>query len=81
MLWIKYISLMICSLIFLLFGIYVLAVAYQLGDPFAFVLTFFASNLIILISAVMLLSFVLKLMRERRSGHPLIDQSISDNES
>jgi hypothetical protein len=34
--------------------------AYQLQNPFYFIMTFFASNLIILISGVLLLGFVLR---------------------
>ncbi|PIU31120.1 MAG: hypothetical protein COT06_09875 [Syntrophobacteraceae bacterium CG07_land_8_20_14_0_80_61_8] len=39
------------------FGIQVLVAAYTLKDPFSFVLTFFASNLIILISLTLLFIF------------------------
>lgn len=46
--------LVLAALFFLLFGVYLLILAYYLEDPFSFVLTFFSSNLIILISAVFL---------------------------
>ena len=59
----KYSILLITSLFFLLFGIQVLRLAYQLNDPFAFVMTFFASNLMILISAALALGFAIKLKR------------------
>jgi hypothetical protein len=36
--------------------------AYQILDPFSFVMTFFASNLIILISAALLLGFILRIV-------------------
>ena len=49
---------MIGSVFFLVFGIILLISSYRLNDPFSFVLTFFASNLIILISAVILLGLV-----------------------
>ncbi len=42
---------------FLLFGINLLIAAYGLSDPFYFVMTFFASNLIILISGTLLTGF------------------------
>jgi hypothetical protein len=51
---------------FILFGVHVLIAAYELKDPFLFVMTFFASNLIILISAVLTLGFVIRLVRSER---------------
>jgi len=48
---------------FVVFGIYVLIGAYTLKDPYSFILTFFASNLMILISATLLLGFVLRMIR------------------
>jgi uncharacterized Tic20 family protein len=50
------------AIFFILFGINLLYMAYQITDPFSFVMTFFASNFIILISATLLLSFVLKIV-------------------
>jgi membrane protein YdbS with pleckstrin-like domain len=57
----------IVEIFFLLFGIYLLVLAYHLTDPVAFIMTFFASNLVILISAVFLLGLVLK-FRKKREG-------------
>jgi hypothetical protein len=53
------------ALFFFAFGVCLLISAYQLKDPFAFILTFFASNLVILISAALGLGFVLRLRRSR----------------
>jgi uncharacterized Tic20 family protein len=50
------------ALFFILFGVDLLYTAYQITEPFSFVMTFFASNLIILISATLLLIFVLKIV-------------------
>jgi hypothetical protein len=61
------IALGVIEVFFLLFGIYLLVLAYHLTDPFAFIMTFFASNLVILISAVLLLGLVLK-FRKRKEG-------------
>jgi membrane protein YdbS with pleckstrin-like domain len=61
------IALGIVEIFFLLFGIYLLVLAYHLTDPVAFIMTFFASNLVILISAVFLLGLVLK-FRKKREG-------------
>jgi hypothetical protein len=58
------IALGIIEVFFLLFGIYLLVLAYHLTDPFAFIMTFFASNLVILISAVLLLGLVLKFRKQ-----------------
>jgi hypothetical protein len=63
--------LMIAGCFFILFGVYLLIAAYQLNDPFMFVMTFFASNLIILISAVLTLGFAIRLFRsERKEEEP-----------
>ena len=51
------------SVFFLLFGIMVLVHAYSLKDPFSFVITFFSSNLIILISIVMVIAFVYRIVK------------------
>ena len=50
------------GLFFLVFGVDLLIASYGLNDPFSFVMTFFASNLIILISATLLLGFVLRMI-------------------
>jgi nitrogen fixation/metabolism regulation signal transduction histidine kinase len=69
----KYVQHLVLALIavfFILFGINLLYMAYQILDPFSFIMTFFASNLIILISAALLLGFILKIVeilkRERQ---------------
>jgi hypothetical protein len=56
----------IVELFFFLFGVYLLILAYHLTDPLSFIMTFFASNLVILISAVLLLGLVLKYRKERK---------------
>lgn len=63
----KYGGLLLISVLFLLFGVNVLFSAYQVKDPFSFVMTFFASNLIILISAALAVGFALRLWRHHRS--------------
>jgi hypothetical protein len=59
--WIRQVILVLAGCFFLLFGIHVLVMAYQLEDPFSFVMTFFASNLIILISITLIIGFVLRM--------------------
>ena len=48
---------------FLYFGIEVLVGAFSLKEPFSFILTFFASNFIILISSALLIGFIFKIKR------------------
>ena len=60
--WVCQVVLTLIALFFILFGINLLYMAYQIDDPFSFILTFFASNLIILISATLLIGFVLKMV-------------------
>ena len=60
--WATQIILALVAIFFILFGIDLLYMAYQINDPFSFIMTFFASNFIILISAALLLSFILKIV-------------------
>lgn len=48
---------------FTCFGISLLVASYRLGDPFSFIMTFFAANLMILISLVMVIGIVLRMWR------------------
>lgn len=50
--WGKQLSIGILSLFFLMFGIDLLVSIYRLNNPHEFIMGFFASNLIIMISAV-----------------------------
>lgn len=61
--WIGQIVLLFLALFFLGFGVHVLILAYHLKDPSHFILTFFASNFIILISGVIVLGLVLRIKR------------------
>ena len=60
--WVVQVVLALIAIFFILFGVNLLYMAYQINEPFSFIMTFFASNLIILISATLLLSFVLKIV-------------------
>ena len=64
--WGRLIALIIVGLGFLGFGIALLISAYQLTDPFVFVLTFFSSNFIILISAALLIGFLIRAVNLRK---------------
>ena len=61
--WVTQIILSFLAIFFIIFGIDLLYMAYQLNEPFSFIMTFFASNLIILISAALLFSFIWKIVR------------------
>ena len=60
--WIQEGILSAACLFFLLFGVHLLIAAYGLNNPFWFVMTFFSSSLIILISAALLLGFILRMV-------------------
>ncbi|MFO7738172.1 MAG: hypothetical protein R6V46_06865 [Desulfatiglandaceae bacterium] len=72
--WIRQVILIVSGTFFLLFGIHLLISAYRLHDPAWFIMTFFASNLIILISAALLVGFILRIVnvlkRLRNQGDP-----------
>ena len=58
----------ILSIFFLFMGISLCRAAYELEHPYQFILTFFSSNLIILISVVILLGVVLRMVGRLRHG-------------
>jgi nitrogen fixation/metabolism regulation signal transduction histidine kinase len=72
--WLQQVVLTLVAVFFLAFGIQILVGAYRLNDPFTFIMTFFASNLIILISLTLLIGFVYRAWRVfqalRKDGPP-----------
>ena len=66
--WIGQIALTLAGCFFLLFGIHLLVAAYRLNDPFGFIMTFFASNFIILISAAIVAGFVFRMIKMWKSS-------------
>lgn len=64
--WLRQVILTLAGCFFLTFGIHVLIAAYQLKDPYSFIMAFFASNLIILISATLILGFILRMIKVYR---------------
>jgi hypothetical protein len=56
------------SVFFLFFGIELCLASYKLNHPHQFILTFFASNLIILISVAVLIGVVIKIICRLRNG-------------
>ena len=69
--WIGHVVLTAGACFFVFFGISLLMAAYQLKDPFSFIMTFFAASLIILISAVMVVGFILRMNRVMQIGRSL----------
>jgi hypothetical protein len=73
--WVRQIVLTLGACFFLLFGILVLISAYGMADPLLFIMTFFSSTLMILISAAILAGLVYRMISSRRplqnpSGEP-----------
>ena len=66
--WIRQAVLTIIAGFFVWFGVAVMIGAYGLGDPFSFIMTFFAASLIIMISLVMALAFILRMRRELKTA-------------
>jgi hypothetical protein len=60
--WIWQVVLIIVGSFFLYYGIELLISSYSLKDPFTFLMTFFASNFMILISAALIVGFVFRMI-------------------
>jgi TRAP-type C4-dicarboxylate transport system permease small subunit len=63
---VTHVALALVAIFFILFGVDLLIMAYRITDPFSFIMTFFASNLVILISCTLLLIFILNMVRNVR---------------
>ena len=61
--WLRQIVLVLVGCFFIAFGVYTLILAYHLKDPFSFIMTFFASNLMILISATLVAGFIIRMVK------------------
>ena len=59
--WMRQIFLIFLGCFFLVFGILILVSSYQLKEPHQFIMTFFASNFIILISATLVIIFAYRM--------------------
>jgi len=64
--WIRQIILAMAACFFLVFGIQMLIASYRLNDPFTFIMTFFSSSFIILISGTLLFAFIYKMISRRK---------------
>jgi TRAP-type C4-dicarboxylate transport system permease small subunit len=61
--WIVQILLILISVFFFVFGMDLMLAAYRLEDPFTFIMTFFAASFVLLISAALVVTFVIKMVR------------------
>lgn len=69
--WIFQVIMTLVSAFFLVFGFDLLMGAYELKDPFSFIMTFFSASFVILISGALLISFLIKMIRVyRQLKHP-----------
>jgi hypothetical protein len=75
--WIRQVVLSLASCLFLFFGIQLLIGAYRLKDPSWFIMLFFSSNLIILISATILVGIIYRMITFRRK-HEEDDKQLAD---
>jgi hypothetical protein len=66
--WVRQVVLILIGVFFLVFGIQLLIAAYQLKDPFSFLMTFFASNFIILISGPLIIGFAYRMISAYRQS-------------
>ena len=77
--WIRQVILVLGSCFFLVFGINLLIMAYKLENPSWFIMTFFASNLIILISATILFGIIYRMItfyrNTRKDDKQLADET------
>jgi hypothetical protein len=66
--WLRQIILVSVGAFFVYFGIQLLISAYELNDPFTFLMTFFASNFVILISGTLIIGFVYRMITVYRQA-------------
>jgi len=65
---IRQVVLILIGTFFLYYGIQLLISAYDLNDPFIFIMIFFAANFIILISGTLIFAFVYRTFRVFRQS-------------
>lgn len=68
--WIKQIAVAVISVLFLIKGVHVLVGSYQLNNPFEFIMYFFSSSLLILVSACILLYPIFRIYGRIRGEKP-----------
>ena len=73
--WIRQTILILLSSFFLYYGIELLISSYGLNDPYTFIMTFFASNFIILISAALIIGFTYRMVIVYRNSKDIESES------
>ena len=69
--WMMQIVFFLFSCLFLILGVLILISSYQSADPYTFLMIFFASNFIILISGALMIIFIIRIIsvfRKIRNG-------------
>jgi hypothetical protein len=66
--WIRQVALILLGSFFLYYGVELLISSYDLNDPYSFIMTFFASNFIILISATLIFGFAYRMITVYRQS-------------
>jgi hypothetical protein len=64
--WIRHIVFLCAGIFFLLFGVILLISAYRTDNPAQFIMTFFASNLMILISGTIVVGLIVRLIASKK---------------
>jgi len=77
--WTRQVVLILLGCFFLIFGIHILVSSYKLEEPFSFILTFFASNFIILISLTLVIVFVYQIKAFVAVSRPSEQRDILDS--
>ena len=73
--WIRQIVLILLGSFFLYYGVELLISSYGLNDPYTFLMTFFASNFIILISAALVIGFAYRMITAYRQSKNIESES------
>lgn len=69
--YLRQVVLMVLGAFFLYYGVELLIASYGLNDPYTFLMTFFASNFIILISATLIIGFAYRMVAVYRQSKML----------
>ncbi len=64
--WFIQVIMILASIFFIIFGINLLISAYSINNPFTFIMIFFSSSFMILISLTLFICFIIKLVRMYR---------------
>jgi len=71
---IRQVVLILIGAFFLYYGIQLLIASYELKNPFIFVMTFFAANFIILISATLVFGFAYRIFNAFRQSKKIDEE-------